>query len=96
MSEIFSQGSAFVVFLGITAVGFLFLLVSLIFGELFDHFGDGHFEHDFGHGGPSFFSARILSVFVTAFGGFGAVGTYYGLSTLASSGMGFLSGMFFA
>jgi membrane protein implicated in regulation of membrane protease activity len=93
---LFSQFSAFTVFLGIAAVGFVFLLVSLIFGEMFDHFGDGHFDHDLGHGGPSFFSARILSVFVTAFGGFGAIGTHYGLGVLPSSGIGFLSGIFFA
>jgi hypothetical protein len=67
-----------------------------MFGEVFEHFGDGHFDHDFSHGGPSFFSIRILSVFVTAFGGFGAIGIHYGLSILASSGPGFLSGMFFA
>jgi membrane protein implicated in regulation of membrane protease activity len=96
VSELFSQFSAFTVFLAIAAIGFLFLLVSLVFGELFGHFGDGHFDHDLSHGGPGFFSTRILSVFVTAFGGFGAVGVHYGLSTPASSGVGFLSGLFFA
>lgn len=96
MAELFSQLSAFSVFLAIAAVGFLFLVISLVFGEVFEHIGDGHFEHDLGHGGPSFFSVRILSVFVTAFGGFGAVGTHYGLSMLASSGVGFASGLFFA
>jgi len=92
---IFSELSAFSVFLGIAAIGFIFLLISLIFGEFFDHFGDGHFD-GLGHGGPSFFSARIVSVFITSFGGFGAVGIHYGLSILASSGVGFLSGIFFA
>lgn len=96
MSELLSQVSAFSVFLGIAALGFLFLLVSLVFGELFGHFGDGHFEHDLGHGGPGFFSTRIMSVFVTAFGGFGAVATHYGLGILGSSGVGFVSGLFFA
>ena len=96
MTELFSQFSAFTVFLAIAAVGFLFLLVSFVFGEVFEHFGDGHFDHDLSHGGPSFFSVRILSVFITAFGGFGAIGIHYGLSALASSGTGFLSGMFFA
>jgi membrane protein implicated in regulation of membrane protease activity len=96
MGELFSQVSAFTVFLGIAAVGFVFLLVSLVFGEVFEHFGDGHFEHDLGHGGPSFFSVRILSVFITAFGGFGAIATHYGLNPLASSGIGFLSGIVFA
>jgi membrane protein implicated in regulation of membrane protease activity len=96
VSELFSQFSAFTVFLAIAAIGFLFLLVSLVFGELFGHFGDGQFDHDLSHGGPGFFSTRVLSVFVTAFGGFGAVAVHYGLSTPASSGVGFLSGVFFA
>jgi membrane protein implicated in regulation of membrane protease activity len=96
MGELLSQVSAFSVFLGIAALGFLFLLVSLVFGEVFGHFGDAHFEHDLGHGGPSFFSVRIMSVFVTAFGGFGAVATHYGLGILPSSGVGFVSGLFFA
>ncbi len=96
MTDLFAQFSAFSVFLSIAAIGFLFLLVSLVFGEMFEHFGDGHFDHDLGHGGPGFFSVRVMSVFVTAFGGFGAVGIHYGLSPLASSGVGFLSGMFFA
>ena len=91
-----SQISAFSVFLAIAALGFVFLLASLIFGEVFEHFGDGDFDHDLDHGGPSFFSPRILSVFVTAFGGFGAVGVQYGLSTLGASGAGFASGVFFA
>ena len=91
----FSEISAFTIFLGIAAVGFVFLLISLIFGELFDLFGDGDFDVDHDHGGPGFFSSRVLSVFVTAFGGFGAVAVYYGLSTPAASGVGFLSGVFF-
>jgi membrane protein implicated in regulation of membrane protease activity len=95
MADLFRQLSAFTVFLAIAVLGFLVLLVSLVFGEVFEHFGDGA-DHDLGHGGPSFFSLRILSVFVTGFGGFGAIGVNYGLSTLASSGLGFLSGLFFA
>lgn len=87
--------SAFTVFLAIATVGFLLLLVSLVFGEIFDHFEAG-FADDLSHGGPGLFSTRILSVFVTAFGGFGAVGTYYGLSTVTASGLGFVSGTGFA
>ncbi len=82
--------SAFSVFLAIGAVGFLFLIISLIFGEIFDHLGVG-FDH-LDHGGPGFFSTRIVAVFVTAFGGFGAVGIHYGLGPLAASGLGFASG----
>jgi membrane protein implicated in regulation of membrane protease activity len=96
MPDVLSQLSAFSVFLAIAAIGFLFLLVSLMFGEIFGHFGDLHLDHDLSHGGPSFFSVRILSVFVVAFGGFGAVATHYGLSPLPASGIGFASGVFFA
>ena len=64
----FSELSAFGVFLAIASIGFLFLLLSLVFAEISGHLGDVHFEH----GGPGFFSVRILSVFVTAFGGIGA------------------------
>ena len=85
----------FSVFLAISSVGFILLLIALFFGELFEHFEFGA-DHDLGHGGPGFFSTRILSVFVTAFGGFGAVASYYGLGVLGSSGVGFLSGLFFA
>lgn len=91
-----SEVSAFTIFLGISAFGFLFLLISLIFGEAFEHFGDHDWDHDLSHGGPSFLSPRVLSVFITAFGGFGAVGVQYGLSTVAASGVGFASGVFFA
>ena len=90
-----AQFSAFGVFLGIAAIGFLFLLLSLVFGEIFEHFDSG-FDHDLDHGGPSFFSTRIMSVFITAFGGFGAVGIHYGLSMLEASGVGFGSGVFFS
>src|SRR5437867_10000793 len=37
MGELTSHISALSVFLGIAALGFLFLLVSLVFGEIFDH-----------------------------------------------------------
>ncbi len=96
MGDLLGQISAFTVFLAIAALGFLFLLISLVFGEVFEHLGGAHFDHDLSHGGPSFFSARILSVFVTAFGAFGAIGVHYGLSMLPASGLGFLSGLFFA
>lgn len=86
--------SAFSVFLAIAGVGFLFLMISLVFGEVFDHLGDG-FDADMDHGGPGFFSARVMAVFITAFGGFGAMATYYGLSPIPSSGVGFLGGLVF-
>src|SRR5574337_1293440 len=87
--------SAFVTFLAIAAFGFVFLVASSILGDLFEH---GDISHDVdGHGaGPSILSSRILSVFVTAFGCFGAIGIHldYGLGT--STAMGFGGGLVFA
>lgn len=87
--------SAFTVFLGIAAVGFLFLLVSLVFGGLFDH---GDVDHGDIHGdvhGVGFFSTRVLSVFITAFGGFGAIGTHLGFSIEISTLLGLVGGAIF-
>lgn len=93
MLDWFQRFSAFAVFVTIGAVGFLFVLVSFLFGELFDMFGhDGDFGQDGDHGGPGFFSTRVISVFVTAFGGIGAIATQYGLSPMAASGAGSASG----
>jgi hypothetical protein len=93
--------SAFAVFLGIAAIGFLVLIISFAFGELFDHadlFGghdvDLHGEVG-GEAGVSFLSSRVLSVFVTAFGGFGAIGIHLGYGIGASTGMGVAGGLIF-
>ncbi len=90
--------SAFAIFLGIAAFGFFFLLFSLIAGDLFGHGDMG--GHDVGghgefHGGVSFFSSRVLSVFVTAFGGFGAIGIHLNYGMEVSSLLGLVGGIFF-
>jgi membrane protein implicated in regulation of membrane protease activity len=90
--------SAFGIFLGIAALGFFFLLFSLLAGDLFGHGDVG--GHDVGvhgevHAGVSFFSSRVLSVFVTAFGGFGAIGINLGFSIGLSTLMGLGGGLFF-
>jgi membrane protein implicated in regulation of membrane protease activity len=96
----FAGLSAFAVFLGIASIGFLILVVSFLSGELFEH-GDlaGH-EADFhgdlhGEAGVSILSTRILSVFVTAFGGFGAIGIHLGYSTELSTVIGVAGGLVF-
>ena len=88
--------SAFGVFLGLAAIGFLILIVSFVMGEIFD-LGDwfGHHDIDTHGGGPSFLSGRILSVFVTAFGGFGAIGIHSGFGMGVSTAMGLASGFVF-
>ena len=87
--------SAFITFLAIAAFGFVFVIASSILGDLFDH---GDFSHDAdGHGaGPSILSSRILSVFVTAFGSFGAIGIHIGYGVGVSTAMGFGGGALFA
>jgi hypothetical protein len=84
--------SAFTVFLAIAAVGFLFLVIALIFGEIFDFF-----EHDIDAdiGGPGIFSTRVIAVFITAFGGFGAIATRSGATPLIASLIGLGSGVIF-
>jgi membrane protein implicated in regulation of membrane protease activity len=84
--------SAFGVYLAICAVGFLFLLLALVFGGLFDFF---EADHDFEAGGPGFFSSRVMAVFVTTFGGAGAVATYYGLPAVPAAFVGFGTGLVF-
>ena len=83
--------NAFTVFLAIAGVGFVFLLLSLIFGEIFDHLGGG-LDHDMDHGGPGFFSTRTLSAFITAFGAVGAIGIHYGLPPILASIAGIVMG----
>ena len=90
--DLLPELSAFTVFLAICATGFLFLMVALIFGGLFDFF---EADHDFDAGGPGFFSTRVMAVFVTTFGGAGAVATYYGLSPMPASLVGFATGLVF-
>jgi membrane protein implicated in regulation of membrane protease activity len=87
--------SAFITFLAIAVFGFIFVVASSILGDVFDH---GDFSHDAdGHGaGPSILSSRILSVFVTAFGAFGAIGVHLGYGVGVSTAMGFGGGVLFA
>jgi hypothetical protein len=96
MSELLSHINGLTVFLGISAVGFLFLLISLALGEIFDHVDLGHLDHDLSHGGPGFLSTRVISVFITAFGGFGAIGIYKGFGIFFSSFFGFGGGALLA
>jgi membrane protein implicated in regulation of membrane protease activity len=83
--------NAFTVFLAIAAVGFLILMISLFFGGIFEHFDAVDATLD--HGGPGFFSTRVISVFVTAFGAFGAIATNYGFGPLTASVIGLAGGL---
>ena len=92
MPEFLSNVSPLIVFLGIATLGFVFLLISLIVGDVFDSFG---FDTglDGGADAHGFLDSRVISVFVTAFGGFGAIGIQMGLSIVASSLLGLAGGV---
>lgn len=92
MPEFLSNVSSLMVFLAIAAIGFVFLLFSLVVGDIFDSFGfdtglDGAAD---GHG---LLDSRVLSVFVTSFGGFGAIGIQMGFGIVASSFIGLAGGI---
>ncbi len=93
MPEILST-SALTVFLIIAGLGFALLLVSLVFGEVFELFG---FDVDVGGGidGHGLLDSRAVSVFITTFGGVGAIATQLGFSVLPSALLGLASGLAF-
>lgn len=90
MTEWLSQVSALSVFLVIAAIGFLFLLATLVFGEIFEHVD---IDHDLDHDGLGFFNTKVISVFITAFGGFGAIAVSQGFGNFASSVIGLTGGV---
>lgn len=93
MADFLNGISALAVFLGIAALGLLFLVVSLLFGEVLDNFGlDGAGDAG-GPDGHGLVDTRSVAVFVTAFGGFGAIGIQSGLGVAASSLIGLGSGV---
>ncbi len=93
MSEFFSGVSALTVFLIIAGLGFVFLLLSLIFGEIFESFGIDMADAGGGVDGHGVIDSRVISVFITTFGGVGAICIQLGLGVLASSLAGLASGV---
>ena len=91
MTDLFASISALTVFLGVAAVGLVFLVVSLLFGELLEGFGlhDGGGAGIDGHG---IIDSRAVAVFITAFGGFGAIGVRSGLGVVPSALLGLAGG----
>ena len=84
------------IFLIIGGIGFVFLLISLVVGDIFEIFGgtpDIGVDSglDFG-----FLDSRVLAVLITAFGGFGAIGVQMGFGPVGSSLIGLLGGVVFA
>ena len=92
MPEFLSNISSLMVFLAIAAVGFIFLIVSSVLGDVFDGVGIDS-GLDGGADGNSFLDSRVISVFVTSFGGFGAIGIQTGFGIVASSLIGLAGGV---
>jgi len=81
------------IFLVIGVIGLLFLLVSLVVGDVFEALGFDFgldASHDFG-----VFDSRVIAVFLTAFGGFGAIGASLDYGAFGSSLFGLLGGAAF-
>jgi membrane protein implicated in regulation of membrane protease activity len=76
-------------------VGFLFLLVSLVVGDVFDAVG---LDLDSGGHGTDFglLDSRVIAVFLTAFGGFGVIAVQNGFGAVGSSIAGLIGGVIFA
>lgn len=85
--------SLMTIFLTIGGLGFLFLVASLVVGDLFDSLG---FNFDGPNSDFGVLDSRVISVFLTAFGGFGAIGVSLGFAALGGSLFGVLGGLFFA
>jgi membrane protein implicated in regulation of membrane protease activity len=88
--EFLSSITPLIVFLGIAAIGFVFLMISLVVGDIFDSVG---FDPGLDANGHGFLDSRVLSVFVTSFGGFGAIGIQSGFGIVVSSLMGLAGGV---
>ena len=94
--DLITNLSLFSLFVIIGGVGFVFLVVTLVVGDIFEMFGGSpdigaDAGVDFG-----FLDSRVIAVFVTAFGGFGAIGAQMGFGAVASSLLGLLGGIIFA
>lgn len=83
--------TALTIFLIIGGIGFLFLLISLLMGDLFDAFQidlDLDTNGDFG-----LFDSRVISVFLTAFGFVGALTLQFELGGFLGVLFGLVSGI---
>lgn len=91
--------TSLIVFLIIGGVGFLFLVVSLVIGDLFEALDidfDADFDGDGGGGGEiGILDSRVVSVFLTAFGFIAAISSQLGLGPLLSAVIGLGSGVLF-
>lgn len=79
------------IFLIIGGIGFLFLMISLLIGDLFDAFD---FDLDLDTNGDfGLFDSRVISVFLTTFGFIGAIAIQLGFGIIVSGLFGAGSGV---
>jgi membrane protein implicated in regulation of membrane protease activity len=90
MWESIAQYSSITIFLIIGAFGLAFLIISYFFGEFFEVLDQGA-DLDANESG-GVFSLKVMSVFVTAFGGVSALGVYRGFGLLPSIAFGVAGG----
>jgi hypothetical protein len=95
MWEAIAQFSSISIFLIIGALGLAFLVISFFFGEFFEAIDMGA-DLDASDDGEGVFSLKVMSVFVTAFGGVSALGVYQGFSGLLSIAFGVTGGFVMA
>ena len=93
--EFITNLNLLVLFAIIGGIGFLFLLISLVVGDVFEAVG---FDLDGGATGTDFglLDSRVIAVFLTAFGGFGVIAAQTGFGAVGSSIAGLLGGIVFA
>ena len=93
--EFITNLNLLVLFAIIGGIGFLFLLISLVIGDVFDAVG---LDLDGGVDGTDFglLDSRVIAVFLTAFGGFGVIAAQNGFGSVGSSVAGLIGGVVFA
>src|SRR5215211_4457709 len=92
--EFIANLNLLVLFAIIGGVGFLFLLISLVVGDVFEAVGfDLHTGADADFG---LLDSRVLAVFLTAFGGFSVIAAQNGFGAVSSSVAGLIGGVVFA
>jgi membrane protein implicated in regulation of membrane protease activity len=84
------------VFLAVGALGLLFLLLSFFFSEHLEAIDPADGPEAGFDGGPSVFSLRTLSIFLTGLGGIGAIAQLRGARAAVSAPIGLLGGVVLA
>jgi membrane protein implicated in regulation of membrane protease activity len=88
--DFFTNLNLLALFAIIGGIGFVFLIGDIFEAVGFDLDVGGDSGVDFG-----FLDSRVLAVFITAFGGFGAIAVQMGLGAVAASLIGLLGGVIF-